>query len=82
MLVSARRSRFITLVTPRTRTSWLFSILYRKIVEARRKAGREQAMEDIDSVFEQKFDTNGSWIQPPRPVDSALDPESRSAVCD
>ena len=31
----------------RVRT-WLFGILYRKIAEARRKAGREQAMEDID----------------------------------
>ncbi len=55
----------------RVRT-WLFGILYRKIAEARRKAGREQAMEDIDAVFEQQFDANGSWIQPPRPVDSEL----------
>ena len=55
----------------RVRT-WLFGILYRKIAEARRKVGREEATEDIDAVFEQKFDANGSWIQPPRPVDSEL----------
>ena len=54
----------------RVRT-WLFGILYRKVAEARRKA-REQATEDIDTVFEQQFDSNGSWIQPPRPVDSEL----------
>ncbi len=55
----------------RVRT-WLFGILYKKIAEARRKAGREQAMEDIDAVFEQQFDADGSWIQPPRPVDAEL----------
>ena len=52
--------------------TWLFGILYKKIAEARRKAGREQAMEDIDAVFERQFDANGSWIQPPRPVDAEL----------
>ena len=55
----------------RVRT-WLFGILYRKTAEARRKAGREQATEDLDAIFEQRFDANGSWIQPPRPVDSEL----------
>ena len=43
----------------RVRT-WLFGILYRKIAEARRKAGREEAIEEIDAVFEQKFDASGS----------------------
>ena len=52
--------------------TWLFGILYKKIAEARRKAGREQAKEDIDAVFEQQFDADGSWIQPPRPVDAEL----------
>ena len=52
------------------RTSWLFSILYRKTAEARRKAGREQATEDIDAIFEKRFDASGSWIQPPLSVDS------------
>ncbi len=55
----------------RVRT-WLFGIFYRKAAEARRKAGREQATEDIDAVFEQRFDASGSWIQPPRPVDAEL----------
>ena len=47
----------------RVRT-WLFGILYRKIAEARRKAGREQSTEDIDAVFEEKFDASGSWLLP------------------
>ena len=55
----------------RVRT-WLFGILYRKVAEARRKASREQATEDIDTVFEQQFDATGSWIRPPRPADSEL----------
>lgn len=55
----------------RVRT-WLFGILYKKIAEARRKTDREQRMEDIDDVFEQKFDANGSWTQPPRPVDAEI----------
>ena len=55
----------------RVRT-WLFGILYRKIAEARRNAGREEAMDDIDAVFEQKFDADGGWMRPPRPVDSEV----------
>ncbi len=55
----------------RVRT-WLFGILYRKIAEARRKAGREEATEDIDAVFEQKFDADGAWVRPPPPVDSEV----------
>jgi RNA polymerase sigma-70 factor (ECF subfamily) len=42
------------------------------MAEVRRKAGRERTMEDIDTVFEQRFDVDGSWIRPPRPVDSEV----------
>ena len=55
----------------RVRT-WLFGILYRKIAEARRKAGREEATEDIDDVFEQEFNADGGWVRPPPPVDSGV----------
>ena len=26
-------------------------------------------MDEIDDVVEQRFDSNGSWVNPPRPVD-------------
>ena len=52
--------------------TWLFGILYRKIAEARRKLRRDETMEDVDGMFEQQFDSDGSWIRPPRPVDSEL----------
>jgi len=51
--------------------TWLFGILYRKIAEARRKQGRDAAMDDIDTVFEKRFDAAGSWTRPPRAVDAA-----------
>ena len=47
-----------------------FGILYKKIAEARRKLGRDREMDDLDEVFEQRFDTDGSWTRPPRPVDA------------
>ena len=55
----------------RVRT-WLFGILYRKISEARRGLQRGEKLEDIDSVFEQDFDSAGNWVRPPRPTDAAL----------
>jgi len=58
----------------RVRT-WLFGILYNKISETRRKVRRDQEMDDIDQVFEQRFDADGSWSRPPRPVDAGLHDE-------
>lgn len=52
--------------------TWLFGILYRKIAEARRNSRRHDAMDDIDQVFEARFDTDGSWLKPPRPVDALV----------
>lgn len=52
--------------------TWLFGILYNKISEARRHLTRERQMDDIDDVVEQRFDSNGSWVNPPRPVDLQL----------
>jgi RNA polymerase sigma-70 factor, ECF subfamily len=51
--------------------TWLFGILYRKISEMRRGAGREEAAEDIDGVMEHRFKTNGFWAKPPRATDAA-----------
>jgi RNA polymerase sigma-70 factor (ECF subfamily) len=53
--------------------TWLFGILYRKVAEARRGLGRERRFDDIDDVFESRFDERGSWSRPPRVADRALD---------
>jgi RNA polymerase sigma-70 factor (ECF subfamily) len=49
--------------------TWLFGILYKKIAESRRRTRREQDMQDLDSVLENRFDARGSWTRPPRPAD-------------
>jgi RNA polymerase sigma-70 factor, ECF subfamily len=49
--------------------AWLFGILYRKIMEFRRESSREEAVEDVDEVFESRFATNGRWSRPPRSAD-------------
>lgn len=53
----------------RVRT-WLFGILFRKIMEVRRAADREYEADDIDAVIERRFDANGSWIRPPQAADA------------
>jgi len=63
--------------------TWLFGILYRKISEMRRGAGREEAAEDIDEVMEHRFKTNGFWAKPPKTTDSAtFDEEIRQHLDD
>jgi RNA polymerase sigma-70 factor (ECF subfamily) len=52
--------------------TWLFGILYKKIAAARRNLGRDNEMDDIEEVFEQRFDDAGSWTRPPLPVDAAV----------
>ncbi len=52
--------------------TWLFGILYNKIAEARRHLTREREMDEIEDVVEQRFDSNGSWMNPPRQVDLQL----------
>ena len=53
--------------------TWIFGILYRKISETRRKLGRDRQMDDIDEIFESRFDENGAWSQPPKAADVALE---------
>ncbi len=63
--------------------TWLFGILYKKIAAARRGLRRDQEMDDIDDVFEQRFDNTGSWTRPPRPMDAVLnDAEVRREIDD
>lgn len=52
--------------------TWLFGILYKKILETHRETKRAQQMEDIDEVFERRFSANGGWTSPPQPVDAGL----------
>ncbi len=61
--------------------TWLFGILYKKIAAARRSLGRDSEMDDIEEVFEQRFDGAGSWTRPPRPVDAEVyDAEVRRGI--
>ena len=61
--------------------TWLLGILYKKIAEARRNLGRNNEMDDIEEVFEQRFDNAGSWTRPPRPVDTQVyDAEVREGI--
>ena len=52
--------------------TWLFGILYKKIAAARHNLGRDNEMDDIEEVFEQRFDDAGSWTRPPPPVDTVV----------
>ncbi len=61
--------------------TWLFGILYKKIAEARRNLGRDNEMDDIEEVFDKRFDEAGSWTRPPRPVDTQVyDSEVREGI--
>ena len=61
--------------------TWLFGILYRKIAERRRQLDRDRRMDDIDDVFEERFNTAGRWSQPPRqPDDELYGKEARAKI--
>jgi len=54
--------------------TWLFGILHRKIHETRRTDQRHDS-DDIDEVFESRFDSGGSWQRPPATPESNLEAE-------
>lgn len=61
--------------------TWLFGILYKKIAAARRNLQRDDEMDDVEEVFEQRFDDAGSWTRPPPPVDAKVyDAEVRQGI--
>ena len=63
--------------------TWVFGILYRKISETRRKLGKDRQIDDIDEVFESRFDEDGNWSQPPRAADAELEAkETRQEISD
>lgn len=53
--------------------TWLFGILYRKILELRRGLERDREIDDIDTVMERRFDARGGWVHPPRRADAELE---------
>jgi RNA polymerase sigma-70 factor (ECF subfamily) len=63
--------------------TWIFGILYRKIQEARRGFAKDRRMDDIDEIFESRFDPTGSWSQPPQgPADDLFAKEARQEIGD
>jgi RNA polymerase sigma-70 factor (ECF subfamily) len=46
--------------------TWLFGILYKTIAGRRRERDKERRVDDIDETFETRFDSSGSWSNPPR----------------
>ncbi len=52
--------------------TWLFGILYKKIAETRRQLLRDETVDDIEVLFDQHFASGGSWLRPPRRVDSQV----------
>ncbi len=45
--------------------TWLFGILFRKIMEVRRMIERERQTDNIDELMKSRFDEKGSWSRPP-----------------
>jgi RNA polymerase sigma-70 factor (ECF subfamily) len=63
--------------------TWIFGILYRKIQESRRGFAKDRRMDDIDEVFESRFDQDRSWSRPPRgPEDQLFAKEAHREIND
>ena len=56
--------------------TYLFGILYNKASEMRRRSRREEAAENIEEIFDKRFDARGMWMTPPRgPEQTVLNQE-------
>ncbi len=53
--------------------TWLFGILYRKIAAVRRRFRRQQRVDDIDDVREDRLRATGSWTRPAPLADAGVD---------
>ncbi|MFQ5526951.1 MAG: RNA polymerase sigma factor [Thermoanaerobaculia bacterium] len=63
--------------------TWIFGILYRKIQEARRGFAKDRQTDDIDQVFESRFNEQQSWSRPPRgPEDELFAKEANQEISD
>jgi len=65
----------------RVRT-WIFGILFHKIMEIRRHLERERQIDDIDEVVESRFKPNGSWAVPPSAEAAVFNREVREHTSD
>ncbi len=65
----------------RVRT-WLFGILFRKVMEIRRVIERDRKTDDIDEVMESRFDARGSWSRPPSAESAVYGSEVRKHTAD
>ena len=63
--------------------TWVFGILYRKLQEARRGFAKDRRMDDIDEIFESRFNEQQSWSRPPQgPEEELLAKETRREIGD
>ena len=52
--------------------TWIFGILYKKILEEHRSQQRDEQLDDIEETVEARFKPDGSWSRPPGRVDTTL----------
>jgi RNA polymerase sigma-70 factor, ECF subfamily len=62
--------------------TFLFGILYNKGAELSRRRSRESATDDVEKVFDARFDARGHWLAsaPKGPEDAALSAEIASLI--
>src|SRR5687768_6041630 len=52
--------------------TWLFGILYRKILEFGRHISGDRQFSEIGHVEENRFHPDGTWARPPKPADMTV----------
>jgi RNA polymerase sigma-70 factor, ECF subfamily len=52
--------------------TWLFGILYRKILEFGRQAQRGRQFDEVGEVDDNRFHPDGTWARPPQPADMVV----------
>ncbi|MEO5925816.1 MAG: sigma-70 family RNA polymerase sigma factor [Bryobacteraceae bacterium] len=52
--------------------TWLFGILFRKMLEAGRQAKRDRQFDDVAEVDQSQFHSDGTWATPPQLPDLAV----------
>jgi RNA polymerase sigma-70 factor (ECF subfamily) len=52
--------------------TWLFGILYRKILESGRQAQRNRQFDAVDEIDDNRFHPDGTWARPPQTADMAV----------
>jgi RNA polymerase sigma-70 factor (ECF subfamily) len=60
--------------------TWLFGILYRKVLERRRAQEKDRRYDSIDEVFESRFDEHGHWTKPPADLQRIMESKELGAA--